>query len=296
MNEAEDATVAQAELRALQKEIDIWKWGLVIAISGLAVIYIAWFSGYHTFPLSSDPAGWGQLGDFFGGLLNPVVAFAAFYWLTRSVALQKQELAETRKELGKAANAQDLQVEKAQVNVQIAALGQLNSIFASEIQRSEENLRSLKVENGGEFHIRRRYFEERLWEFQEFQKKVMISLTAGLRGEWNDSLHVEIPSKRFAVSVSLIKTEYLTDEFVVVLSYGNVPLWTSNEQSIFRSCINHICRTGPADMSSWEVVVDGISFGEFPVSRANSSESFQHIATCVQNKYPERNLAFLYRV
>lgn len=42
---------------------------------------------------------WGQFGDFISGLLNPIVAGFAFYWLTRSVTLQKDELMATHQEL-----------------------------------------------------------------------------------------------------------------------------------------------------------------------------------------------------
>lgn len=49
---------------------------------------------------------WGPVGDFFGGILNPIFALFAFYWLTYSVRLQIKELKETRIELSKAAKAQ----------------------------------------------------------------------------------------------------------------------------------------------------------------------------------------------
>lgn len=50
---------------------------------------------------------WGTVGDFFGGILNPIFALFAFYWLTYSVRLQVKELKETRNELQKAAKAQE---------------------------------------------------------------------------------------------------------------------------------------------------------------------------------------------
>ncbi|MDC4276315.1 hypothetical protein NQ637_17955, partial [Acinetobacter baumannii] len=62
---------------------------------------------------------WGPVGDFFGGILNPIFALFAFYWLTYSVRLQIKELKETREELKKAAAAQ---VESARHQESIAAL------------------------------------------------------------------------------------------------------------------------------------------------------------------------------
>jgi len=57
-------------------------------------------------PLSESAQSWGTFGDFIGGILNPIFALFAFYWLTYSVRLQIKELKDTRAELQKAANAQ----------------------------------------------------------------------------------------------------------------------------------------------------------------------------------------------
>nr|WP_315467140.1 putative phage abortive infection protein [uncultured Undibacterium sp.] len=40
---------------------------------------------------------WGQLGDFFGGVLNPLIGLATVFLLVQSVKLQRKELAATRK-------------------------------------------------------------------------------------------------------------------------------------------------------------------------------------------------------
>ena len=56
---------------------------------GVTLVYAQWFKATLKFPLSTDPAGWGQFGDFIGGVLNPVCAYMAFVWLVRSYALQR---------------------------------------------------------------------------------------------------------------------------------------------------------------------------------------------------------------
>ncbi|WP_125717399.1 putative phage abortive infection protein [Pseudoalteromonas rubra] len=78
-------------------------------VLALLFLYLGWFWVKNDLVLSSDVGHWGNFGDFFGGILNPLLAFFAFYWLTRSVAIQQTELSETRKVLGeteKAARAQ----------------------------------------------------------------------------------------------------------------------------------------------------------------------------------------------
>ncbi|MDO7412635.1 putative phage abortive infection protein [Acinetobacter baumannii] len=78
---------------------------------------------------------WGPVGDFFGGILNPIFALFAFYWLTYSVRLQIKELKETREELKKAATAQ---VESARHQESIAALENENVITQKELLALQE--------------------------------------------------------------------------------------------------------------------------------------------------------------
>lgn len=71
-----------------------WVVGSAFALAFGA--YLVNFSLVHNSGVSASQADWGQFGDFVGGLLNPLVAFFAFYWLTESVRIQKQELSATR--------------------------------------------------------------------------------------------------------------------------------------------------------------------------------------------------------
>ncbi len=85
---------------------------LGITITG----YFIWFFAIQNQPLSTDSLVWGTFGDFVGGLLNPLIAYFAFYWLTVSVIVQKQELAETKQALIDSSKAQEEQVK--QYNIQ----------------------------------------------------------------------------------------------------------------------------------------------------------------------------------
>lgn len=71
------------------------------------VTYMLWFWFGHDFVASDSTSTWGEFGDFVGGVLNPVIAFSAFYWLAKSVELQKVELVETRKALVDSQKAQE---------------------------------------------------------------------------------------------------------------------------------------------------------------------------------------------
>lgn len=94
------------QVKTLERQIAQWKWGVAIVAVALVSAYVGYFFGVLKQPLAENADQWGAFGDFIGGLLNPLVAFAAFYWLTQSVKLQKQELSETRQALEEAAQAQ----------------------------------------------------------------------------------------------------------------------------------------------------------------------------------------------
>lgn len=88
--------------------------GFVVTV---VAFYVYHFNNYH---FSIDPSDWGVFGDFFGGTLNPLLAFFSFMLLLLNLKLQREqldnaeeqlelnreELKLTREELRKAANAQ----------------------------------------------------------------------------------------------------------------------------------------------------------------------------------------------
>ncbi|MEW6022722.1 MAG: hypothetical protein AB1807_11350 [Pseudomonadota bacterium] len=113
------------DLRVLDNRISLSKWLIVGSGLILPSIYFVWFS-YHSIPISIDSGDWGTLGDFIGGILNPLIAFSAFYWLTRSVRIQKEELGQTRATLDETLDAQSAQIK-------ISALTALISSATSEI-------------------------------------------------------------------------------------------------------------------------------------------------------------------
>lgn len=76
-------------------------WGIVaLAVLAAAVSARVYFVHLGGLPISdSDPAGWGQLGDYFGGLLNPVFSFLTILALVLTLILQSRELKLSREEL-----------------------------------------------------------------------------------------------------------------------------------------------------------------------------------------------------
>lgn len=96
------------------------KWSKIFLVGVMAVCVTLYSWKFYDFP-KGNPDSWGQFGDFLGGVMNPLIAFGAFYWLTTSVRLQKTELAETRKALQDSHKAQERHATTALMAAQIQA-------------------------------------------------------------------------------------------------------------------------------------------------------------------------------
>ncbi len=75
---------------------------VIVFIAVLAAAISASIYYYHLggLPISdADPAGWGQVGDYFGGMLNPVFGFLTILALVITLIQQSRELKLSREEL-----------------------------------------------------------------------------------------------------------------------------------------------------------------------------------------------------
>jgi len=96
-----ETTDIKQELSNLDRDISKAKLGAIAIMFLVMSTYCLWFTFKVKASVSYSSTDWGTFGDFFGGLLNPVIGLFALYWLTKSVRLQKEELFETRSELAK---------------------------------------------------------------------------------------------------------------------------------------------------------------------------------------------------
>lgn len=71
-----------------------------LLLFGVFASYIVQFYFRLGRGLSDDPAVWGQLGDYFGGLLNPMLSFISLVLLIKSLTLQNQANLDLRDEIG----------------------------------------------------------------------------------------------------------------------------------------------------------------------------------------------------
>jgi uncharacterized membrane protein len=80
-----------AELANTKKVIALVLIVAAVAIIPVVVLFCIQFSGPE-FELARDVSEWGQVGDYFGGMLNPAIAFAALLAVVYAVYLQRVEL------------------------------------------------------------------------------------------------------------------------------------------------------------------------------------------------------------
>lgn len=127
-------TLTRTDLRRLDVQLVVSKRLVVMAAVVVVSAYVIRFWG--------EPVGtadvWGQFGDYIGGVLNPLIAGAAFFWVATSVKLQKEELAETRKALQDSHQAQK---ELAETSLKSAHVQSLNIQLSS----LESRIASLRV-------------------------------------------------------------------------------------------------------------------------------------------------------
>ena len=70
---------------------------LIPSIAGLAVLVFGlYLASFASSSLSKNPADWGTLGDYFGGLMNPVISFATLMVAFAVWRHQKEELRQTK--------------------------------------------------------------------------------------------------------------------------------------------------------------------------------------------------------
>lgn len=127
------------EIENLQTKVRhsiIYAAGLVLVVISVFMAKVWLLSDNQ---LSSNAEKWGQFGDYVGGILNPLMAFLAFYWLTQSVLIQKQELMDTKKALQESSQAQLKQEIHAGKTARINALNSLLNSYNKDISNLRDN-------------------------------------------------------------------------------------------------------------------------------------------------------------
>ena len=107
--ESLDTTLNECE-SSNKKIIDFIKdWWIIVVIVFFAILVIIkvkdfYFEQQDLCLISQEVESLGQMGDFFGGTLNPILAFLSFCLLLITIKLQSKELKNSTEELAKSSN------------------------------------------------------------------------------------------------------------------------------------------------------------------------------------------------
>ncbi|HEX5784381.1 MAG TPA: hypothetical protein VFY35_06600, partial [Burkholderiaceae bacterium] len=91
----------------MKKLFSPW-WLLLLAVAGAVALALV-YANVWSLPLHGNGDKLGQLGDFFGGLLNPLVSLLTLIVAISVWQLQKKEVEETRKALEEQAKTAEQQ-------------------------------------------------------------------------------------------------------------------------------------------------------------------------------------------
>lgn len=105
----------------------------VSVVITLIVMFVSTFLIYFMGPNSDgrDLERFGQVGDFFGGMLNPALAFASLIALLYTIRIQSEELKLTREEFSKSVKAQEQLVRENRQQQKTAVLSQASQFVAN---------------------------------------------------------------------------------------------------------------------------------------------------------------------
>lgn len=106
-----------------------WASSKTIWILLVPVFVVLFFTLAVPIYLSFQPERWrmgydvnGSIGDFFGGIMNPTIAFMALVWLVKGVRIQQKELEETKAALQASEKHQASQVKISAITALIASI------------------------------------------------------------------------------------------------------------------------------------------------------------------------------
>ncbi|QMV72979.1 hypothetical protein HS961_09070 [Comamonas piscis] len=164
------------------KDIIVWRTAMLGATMLCFFLYFVSFC-FAWNPKDTDDfyKGWSALGTFIGGVLGPLVAFAAFYWLTESVKIQRVELKKAHEALMESAAAQKEQSEGSKKLVRINALSAIADLADAQLNRI--NQRILEIDTILEGDSKLGELSNDAYASLKSQRKTLVTQAVNFAGE-----------------------------------------------------------------------------------------------------------------
>lgn len=99
----------------------------------LAFVIGAYILNFKSNTISGDPSNWGVLGDYIGGVLNPLISLFTLIFLVKTYLSQKEELHQSEMAAKEQLKISRNIVEAQLLNTKISASYELISVYKSEM-------------------------------------------------------------------------------------------------------------------------------------------------------------------
>lgn len=118
----------------VNKEIKFIKCLIVFFCICVAVVVVAYVLNFSGANISNDPSDWGVLGDYFGGVLNPLISLFTLFFLIKTYLSQKKELHQSEMEAKEQRKIAQKTVEMQMLTTKISASYELISVYKAEME------------------------------------------------------------------------------------------------------------------------------------------------------------------
>ncbi len=99
--------------------------------------YITAFAFIYEMPISKSPSDWAALGDYAGGLLNPILSFFSVILIVKSIEVQRESNSHFKSEIDRAKTESHLRTFEAKLFGLIAAQSEQFRTFTLHFESSE---------------------------------------------------------------------------------------------------------------------------------------------------------------
>lgn len=137
INSSEDSVGADPDGQQLKI---IYVAAIVVVGISICLLFL-YFKQFGSLGLSSDNGHWGTFGDYFGGVVNPIVGMLTVFLVLHSIRIQRKELRASLEELAKSNEA--LISQNSTLSVQ-----NFEQTFFSWLKMYREQIAVLQFENG----------------------------------------------------------------------------------------------------------------------------------------------------
>lgn len=177
-------------------------WSAIILVLVVFLSYVYNFYYVLDYEISDDPSNWALLGDYFGGVLNPLLSFVTLILLVKSLSLQN--------------NANKALREEIDSNERVEKIKSFQSLFFNMISSQKQLFDNFKVERAGVVKVYLsgseavRYIEDKLESNKS--KPGYVNMSKRLLEKFDEEDQLFGVLRSFYISVRMIDTRLSNKE------------------------------------------------------------------------------------